>query len=259
MSLTPGKIVCITGASRGIGRACAVEFAKQGASGLILHYLGDEITTEEIKVLKKDLEEKGVRTVIIPGDIALLNTSKEIVEVGVKEFGRIDVLVSNVGICPFSDFLTMPIETWERTRQVNLDGTFYIVKEVAVQMEKQVPQGGSLIAISSISGFLGGAQQCHYGPTKAAITNLMQNCAVALGKYGIRANAILPGTIATDINKEDLKDTAKREYMINRTLLGRLGTPEDIAGPVVFLASDLARYVTGASLIVDGGIFVNFQ
>ncbi|KDR84950.1 hypothetical protein GALMADRAFT_233430 [Galerina marginata CBS 339.88] len=259
MPLTPNKIVCITGASRGIGRACALEFVKHGASGLILHYFGDHETTEEIQTLKSQVEEKGVRTVIVPGDIAKLETSRKIVEAGVKEFGRIDVLVSNVGICPFSEFLTMPLETWERTRQVNLDGTFYIVQEVAVQMEKQVPQGGSLIVISSISGLLGGAQQCHYGPTKAAITSLMQNCAVALGKYGIRANAILPGTIATDINKEDLKDTTKRDYMVNRTLLGRLGTPEDIAGPVIFLASDLARYITGASIVVDGGIFVNFQ
>jgi len=87
----------------------------------------------------------------------------------------------------------------------------------------------------------------------------MQNCAVALGKYGIRANSVLPGTIATDINREDLKNTEKKEYMINRTLVGRLGVPEDIAGPVVFLASDLARYITGASIIVDGGLFVNFQ
>jgi hypothetical protein len=109
----------------------------------------------------------------------------------------------------------------------------------------------------------------HYTPTKAGILSLMQSCAVALGKYGIRANAVLPGTIATDINKEDLADTAKRDYMVKRTALGRLGgncdfapsspsaeeclpVPEDIAGPVVFLASDLARYVTGASLLVDG-------
>ena len=117
----------------------------------------------------------------------------------------------------------------------------------------------------------------HYTPTKAAILSLMQSCAVALGKYGIRCNAILPGTIATDINKEDLSDAVKRENMIKRTCLGRLGgkrpvaalpcgscssapsAPDDIAGPVVFLASDLARYVTGASLLVDGGLFVNLQ
>ncbi|KAF8960995.1 hypothetical protein BDZ97DRAFT_1905677 [Flammula alnicola] len=251
MSLTPNKVVCITGASRGIGRAWA--------SGLVLHYLGDHETEQEIQALKEELENRGVGVVIIPGDIADIETSKKIVATGVEAFGRIDVLVSNVGICPFSDFLTMPLETWERTRQVNLDGTFYIVQAVSLQMTKQTPQGGSLIAISSISGLLGGAQQCHYGPTKAAITNLMQNCAVALGKYGIRANAVLPGTIATDINKEDLKNEAKKEYMVNRTLLGRLGNPEDIAGPVVFLASDLARYMTGSSIIVDGGLFVNFQ
>ncbi|KAF8168139.1 hypothetical protein B0H34DRAFT_779579 [Crassisporium funariophilum] len=259
MSLTANKVVCITGASRGIGRACALEFAKQGASGLILHYLGDPVTEAEAKSLQEEVQQHGVRAVIIPGDIAALETSAKIVEVGVEAFGRIDVLVSNVGICPFAEFLSMPLETWERTRQVNLDGTFYIVQAVANQMKNQTPQGGSLIAISSISGLLGGAQQCHYGPTKAAITSLMVNCAVALGKYGIRANAILPGTIATDINKEDLQDLKKRDYMVNRTLLGRLGAPEDIAGPVVFLASDLARYVTGTSLVVDGGMFVNLQ
>lgn len=118
----------------------------------------------------------------------------------------------------------------------------------------------------------------HYTPTKAAILSLMQSCAVALGKYNIRANAILPGTIATDINKEDLSDEAKREGMVKRTCLGRLGRkysidplplfllmyflvlePDDIAGPAVFLASDLAKYVTGASLLVDGGLFVNLQ
>jgi len=101
--------------------------------------------------------------------------------------------------------------------------------------------------------------QCHYTPTKAGILSLMQSCAVALGKYNIRANAILPGTIATDINKEDLADVTKRENMEKRTALGRLGVPSDIAGPVVFMASDLAKYVTGASLLVDGGLFVNLQ
>ena len=99
----------------------------------------------------------------------------------------------------------------------------------------------------------------HYTPTKAGILSLMQSTAVALGKYNIRANAILPGTIATDINKEDLADEEKLTYMTSRTPLGRLGEPDDVAGPIVFLASDMARYVTGASLLVDGGLFVNLQ
>ncbi|KAL9716280.1 L-rhamnose-1-dehydrogenase [Leucoagaricus gongylophorus] len=153
----------------------------------------------------------------------------------------------------------MPHAVWEKTRQVNLDGSFYVVQAVANQMKAQVPQGGSIVGISSISALVGGELQCHYTPTKAGILSLMQSCAVALGKYNIRANAILPGTIETYINKEDLSDLDKREYMVKRTALGRLGVPQDIAGPVVFLASDLARYVTGASLLVDGGLFVNLQ
>ncbi|KAF8898784.1 hypothetical protein BD779DRAFT_1658901 [Infundibulicybe gibba] len=251
MALLTNKIVCITGASRGIGRACAAEAAKHGAA-----------------------------VVTVPGDIADANTSTVIVDEGIKAFGRIDVLVSNAGICPFAEFLTMPHTTWERTRQVNLDGAFYVVQAVANQMKKQTPQGGSIIGISSISASLvvncngsfpalrhdflaadyrGNRTISHYTPTKAGILSLMQSCAVALGKYNIRANAILPGTIATDINKDDLSDSAKRDYMIKRTALGRLGEPGDIAGPVVFLASDLAKYVTGASLLVDGGLFVNLQ
>ncbi len=113
--------------------------------------------------------------------------------------------------------------------------------------------------MSSISALVGGALQTHYTPTKAGVLSLMQSCAVALGKHGIRCNAVLPGTIETDINRRDLADPAKRDYMIARTPLGRLGRPEDVADPIVFLASDMARYVTGAALLVDGGMFVNLQ
>ncbi|KAG8740746.1 L-rhamnose-1-dehydrogenase [Ceratobasidium sp. 428] len=258
MSLLTDKVVIITGSSRGIGRACAVEAARHGAK-LVLHYLGDEATTREAESLKKEIEGLGRSAVIVPGDIAKQETAIQIVDVAVKAFGRADVLVSNAGICPFHTFLDMPPEIWEKTRSVNLDGSFYVVQAAAKQMEKQTPQGGSIIAVSSISALVGGGLQTHYTPTKAGILSLMQSCAIALGKFNIRCNAVLPGTIATDINKEDLSDVKKREYMESRTCLGRLGVPEDLAGPVVFLASDMARYVTGASLLVDGGLFVNLQ
>jgi L-rhamnose 1-dehydrogenase len=101
--------------------------------------------------------------------------------------------------------------------------------------------------------------QAHYTPTKAGVHSLMQSCAIALGPYKIRCNSVMPGTIATDINKEDLADPDKRAYMEGRIPLGRLGEPQDVAGCVVFLASDLARYVTGAAVLVDGGAFVNLQ
>ena len=117
----------------------------------------------------------------------------------------------------------------------------------------------AIIAVSSISALVGGGMQTHYTPTKAGVHSLMQSCAIALGPYGIRCNSLLPGTIETAINKDDLADTAKRDYMAGRIPLGRLGEPDDMAGPAVFLASDLAKYVTGAALLVDGGAFVNLQ
>lgn len=110
-------------------------------------------------------------------------------------------------------------------------------------MSQQTPQGGSIIGVSSISALVGGAGQTHYTPTKAGILSLMQSTACALGKYNIRCNALLPGTIRTQLNDEDLADEAKRKYMEGRIPLGRLGQPHDLAGPAVFLASDLSQYV----------------
>lgn len=126
-------------------------------------------------------------------------------------------------------------------------------------MARQTPQGGSIIGVSSISALVGGAGQTHYTPTKAGVLSLMQSCACALGKYGIRCNALLPGTIRTQLNDEDMADEGKKAYMEGRIPLGRLGQPRDLAGPAVFLASDLSEYMSGAQMLVDGGAFVNLQ
>jgi L-rhamnose 1-dehydrogenase len=120
-------------------------------------------------------------------------------------------------------------------------------------------KGGAIIATSSISALVGGGQQAHYTPTKAGVHALMQSCAIALGPHGIRCNSVMPGTIATDLNKEDLSSPNKLAYMKRRIPLGRLGDPVDVANAVILLASDLARYITGAALLVDGGLFVNLQ
>ena len=157
--------------------------------------------------------------------------------------GQIPALLTNTSIPP---------------RAVNLHGAYYMTQAAARRMKHQ-GTGGALIAISSISALVGGGMQAHYTPTKAGVHSLMQSCAIALGPYGIRCNSVMPGAIATDINREDLADPAKRAHMEKRIPLGRLGEPRDVAGCVVFLASDLARYVTGASLLVDGGLFVNLQ
>ena len=141
---------------------------------------------------------------------------------------------------------------------MNYSGAYWMVQAAARQMKAQ-GTGGAIVAVSSISALVGGEMQTHYTPTKAGVHSLMQSCAIALGRYGVRCNSVMPGTIATDINRDDLADPDKRAYMERRIPLGRLGEPDDVAGCVVFLASDLARYVTGASLLVDGGMFVNLQ
>ncbi len=249
------KIVLITGGTSGIGRAVALGAAAQGADVAINHLPGDE---GRAAAVVDEIATMGRRAIAVPGDVAMPESATGFVGVATAAFGRIDVMVSNAGICPFHAFLDMPAEILERTVGVNLLGAYFMVQAAANQLVAQ-GTGGSIVAVSSISALVGGEYQTHYTPTKAGVHSLMQSTAIALGRHGIRCNSVLPGTILTDINKDDLADREKRDRMAARVPLGRLGDPEDLVGPVVFLASDLARYVTGAALLVDGGAYVNLQ
>ncbi len=252
--LLAGKTVLITGASSGIGRAAAIEAARQGAD-VALNYLGPE---DGARSAVAAIEALGRRAFAVAGDVADPATATSFVAQATEALGRVDVLVSNAGICPFHAFLDLPPELLERTMRVNLHGAFFMVQAAARQMVSQ-GNGGAIVAVSSISALVGGEFQTHYTPTKAGVHALMQSAAIALGRHRIRCNSVLPGTILTEINRDDLADPAKRMAMQARIPLGRLGEPDDLAGPIVFLASDLARYVTGAALLVDGGLFVNLQ
>lgn len=265
--LLAGKTAVITGGTTGIGRAIALSFVSHGASVTVNH-LGlpsDEkhlasLLSEASSLREKDPEAGTLRH--LPGDVRDPATSKELVEFAVQKggSGRLDVFVSNAGICTFAEFLDLDADLFANTVRTNLDGAFYAVQSAARQMAGQSPPGGSIIGVSSISALVGGAQQAHYTPTKAGVLSLMQSAACAMGKYGVRCNALLPGTIRTQLNDEDLADDAKRGYMEGRIPLGRTGEPRDMAGPAVFLAcEELSGYVTGAQLLVDGGLFVNLQ
>ena len=252
--LLKDKVVLITGGSRGIGAAVAVEMARQGAHVAINTHQDAEAAVQ----VAAAVQAHGRRVIVVDADVALPETATAFVQAAVNAFGRIDVLISNAGICPFHTFLDMPVQTMRRTMEVNLHGAWFMTQAAANRMVEQ-GHGGAIVAVSSISALVGGELQTHYTPTKAGVHSLMQSCAIALGKHGIRCNSVLPGTILTDINKDDLSDPKKREHMKGRIPLGRLGQPEDIAGAVAFLASDMAAYVTGAALLVDGGAFVNLQ
>ncbi|CAL5868454.1 uncharacterized protein PFLUO_LOCUS2680 [Penicillium psychrofluorescens] len=263
--LLVGKVAAITGGLTGIGRAIALEYLRHGAKVSVSH-LGGAKEDDLLAAMHKDVNEveagaDQARFLTVAGDISKPETGREFVAQTVEKFGRLDVFVSNAGVCQFAEFLDLEPSLLEHTISTNLSGAFYATQAAARQMaQSQSPPGGSIIGVSSISALVGGGQQTHYTPTKAGILSLMQSCAVALGKHGIRCNALLPGTIRTQLNDADMADPTKREYMEGRIPLGRLGQPPDLAGPAVFLAcEELSSYVTGAQILVDGGLFVNLQ
>ncbi|RUT25807.1 short-chain dehydrogenase [Asaia sp. W19] len=252
--LLENKVFAVTGGASGIGRAAALDAARQGADIAIT----DVVEEKHVEPLLRAIEAQGRRALYLRGDVAAPETANRFIDSIRETLGGLDIFVSNAGICPFHAFLDMPPATLEKTVSVNLLGAYFMVQAAAKLMVAQ-GRGGAIIAVSSISALVGGEFQTHYTPTKAGVLSLMQSTAIALGRHGIRCNAVLPGTIRTAINENDLADERKARKLIERIPLGRLGEPEDLAGPIVFLASDMARYVTGASLLVDGGCFVNLQ
>lgn len=251
--LLEGKTVAITGGVTGIGRAIAIEMAKNGAN-VVVNHLPNQL--ELVKSLQEEIGED--KFLGVAGDISKPENCEELILKTIEKFHEINVFVSNAGICEFKEFTEVEPETYYKTIDINLNGAFFAIQAAAKQMKKQ-GKGGSIIGISSISALVGGAYQAHYTPTKAGILSIIQSTACALGPYGIRCNALLPGTIRTALNDEDLNNDEKKKYMEKRIPLARLGQPEDLAGPAIFLASDLSKYVNGAQLLVDGGLFVNLQ
>jgi len=249
-----GKVAVVTGASRGIGRGISIGLGAAGADVVVNH----RDNPGEAGEVVAEVTKSGGRAIAVRADVADRDEVERMFAAARDEFGGVDILVNNAGICPFHDFLTMPEELWDRVQAVNLKGTF-LCSQAAARIMVEQGRGGRIISVSSISALVGGGMQTHYTPTKAGQRSLMQSLAIVLGPHGITCNSVLPGTIATDMNAEDLADPGKRRYMQERIPAGRLGRPDDLAGPVVFLASDEAAYVNGAELLVDGGLFVNLQ
>jgi L-rhamnose 1-dehydrogenase len=246
------KVVIVTGSARGIGRAIALGFAREGGRVVVADLLED--MGQQTAGL---VDKAGGQGLYICTDVSNKKSVDNMVQQTEETFGQVDVLVNNAGICPFHDFLTMPEELWERVIDVNLKGNFLCSQAVANAM---VARGihGRIISVGSISSMVGGAQQAHYCASKAGINLLVASMAISLGPYGITCNAVLPGPIATDINRDDLTPE-KRDYFRQRTPIKGIGDPEDVVGPVLFFASDEAAYCSGSRLVVDGGILVNFQ
>ncbi|KAM5345666.1 hypothetical protein ACJ41O_011527 [Fusarium nematophilum] len=257
--LLEGKVVVITGCSTGIGRAIALESARHGAK-LVLHHIGDAQSKQDITTLRAEIgavRGSPANDIDIAVDVTDPEAGKKIVDAAVSTFGQVNALVHNAGICQFQDFGDVSKSQLDKHMDVNFSGPFSITQAIVQQMIAQ-GKGGAVVSIASITATMGSSRLTHYSPTKAAVLGMAVSCAVALGKHGIRFNAISPGTVETAMNKADLAG-AKRGVMEERVPLGRLGVPEDIAKPVVFLLSDMAQYISGQNVIVDGGASINYQ
>jgi L-rhamnose 1-dehydrogenase len=247
------KVAIVTGATRGIGRAIAVRFGQEGARVAVVGRDRD-MGPETVHLV----EASGSQAIFVRADLSRSAQIQDMVDTVVDRLGRIDILVNNAAICPFMGFLEMPESLWDQVLDVNLKGYFLCSQAVARVMVEQGIKG-RIVAVSSISAEFGGSQQAHYCASKAGINLLVKSMAISLGPHGITCNAVLPGTVETDINREALSDPNVRSSWLDRGPIGGLGKPEDIAGPVLFFASDDSAWCTGSMLVVDGGTSVNLQ
>jgi L-rhamnose 1-dehydrogenase len=254
MSEQARRVALVTGASRGIGRGIAVSLGSDGYS-VAVNFERDQAAAEETV---RQVREAGGDPLVVQGDVGKGVDVRRMVDQTLVAFGRIDVAVLNAGICPFTDFFDLTEETWDRTHAVNLKGAFLTAQAAARDMVDR-GEGGRIIAISSVSSILGGSRQVHYCPTKAGLNAMMRSLAIVLGPHGITCNAILPGSIATDINRADWEQPGKRAYLENRIPIGRIGTPADIGDVVKLVARDESRYINGAEIVVDGGLIINLE
>ncbi|WP_370575674.1 3-oxoacyl-ACP reductase family protein [Methanomethylovorans sp.] len=239
-----GKVVLVTGASRGIGKAIAL-LAAENHAHVIINYNKNEKSASELVDL---IHGKGFSASMIKADVSSEDEIKDMF-ISIKEkHSRIDVLVNNAGLMRNSLLALTSTELFDHTIDVNLKGTFLCTRYASNMMRKQ--KAGRIINISSIVGIHGYEGQTVYSASKAAVVGFTRSAAKELGRYGITVNAIAPGLIETDLIKDMKPDV--RDKMLSNISLGRIGTPEDVAKVVLFLSSDLASYVSGSVIAVDG-------
>ncbi|MCQ6560689.1 SDR family NAD(P)-dependent oxidoreductase [Paenibacillus mendelii] len=243
-----GKRALVTGGSRGIGRAIVEALAAEGADVAINYYKEKESALEVVRAV----EAFGGKGVAVQGDVGSYDSIDQLVKGTVDALGGIDILVNNAGICWFMPFLELTKEAWERTIGVDLTGTFYCSQQVAKQMVSQ-GNGGRIINVTSIGSFQSNATQTHYCAAKGGQDLLAKGMAIELAEYGITVNNIAPGTILTDINTDFFNEPGNLDRYHEKIPMKRLGKPQDCGGAAVFFASDEASYVTGATILVDGG------
>lgn len=244
-----GRAAIITGSSRGIGRQIALELSKQGSDVIIN---GNNL--ELLEKLKCEIEAQGTRCGIVQGDISLYETSERLAQTCMDMYGKIDILVNNAGINSRVPFLELSVEEWNRMMEVNLNGTFYACKCVLPYMVAQ--KSGNIINMSSTASKTAHANaSICYGASKAAVNSMTQKLAYDMAKYNIRVNGVCPGPILTDMSQQWTEEYRKK--VEDKIPLGHVGETKNVADTVVFLASDMSAYITGETINVNGGSYMN--
>ena len=246
MKLLENKSAIITGATRGIGKGIALEFAKQGANVAFTYSSSVEAAT----ALENELKALGVKAKGYQSNAADFDAAQELAKNVLEEFGTIDILVNNAGITKDNLLMRISEDDFDKVIQVNLKSVFNLTKAVIRPMMKQ--RSGSIINMSSVVGLKGNAGQSNYAASKAGILGFSKSIALELGSRNIRSNVVAPGFIETEMTAK--LDEKVVEGWRNEIPLKRGGTPEDIANACVFLASDMSAYITGQTLSVDGGM-----
>jgi 3-oxoacyl-[acyl-carrier protein] reductase len=246
MDLLKGKTAVITGAARGIGKAIAIKFAKEGANIAFT----DLAINEDAENTKKEIEALGVKVMAYASNAADFAQTEQVVNQIITDFGSLDILINNAGITKDGLMLRMSEAQWDAVINVNLKSAFNFIHAALPQMMKQ--RGGSIINMASVVGVHGNAGQANYASSKAGLIALAKSVAQEMGPKGIRANAIAPGFIETAMTAA-LPEKVREEWK-KRIPLRRGGTPEDIAEVATFLASDMSSYVTGQVIQIDGGM-----
>jgi len=241
------KVAMVTGGSRGIGAAASIALARAGASVVVNYAHREEAAAEVISQARAH----GAKAIAVRADVARVDDVQRLFDIALAQFGRIDVLVANAGIWKRAEIERLGEKEWQETIDINLKGVYTCCRLAAIEMKKQ--GSGRIITVSSTAGQRGEAFYSHYAASKGGVISFTKALASELGPSGITVNSVAAGWVFTDLSAEALQDKQELEKIVAAIPLRRVATPEDIAGPILFLASDLARHITGEILNVNGG------